>query len=152
MPPQLLPASAAAFEPRASSVHLVLGPKVKPWLTHILKRVAHVKRLGKSVQQHQRCLTETLSSQGHIDTHLDHDTKLTRMRTFDFLINPHFYWLGLPRLLASRSSSPWSPKHSSTCDTTLIFHRRIQNSSIFIPMMMPWLEKVCISRAMRVLV
>lgn len=62
MPPQLLPASAAAFKPRASSVHVVLGPKVEPWVTHILRHVAHVKRLGKSVQEHQRCLTEILSS------------------------------------------------------------------------------------------
>jgi hypothetical protein len=62
MPPQLLPASAAAFKPRASSVHVVLGSKVERWVTDILRHVAHVKRLGKSVQEHQRCLTEILSS------------------------------------------------------------------------------------------
>jgi hypothetical protein len=62
MPPQLLPASAAAFRPRASSVHVVLGSKVERWVTDILRHVAHVKRLGKSVQEHQRCLTEILSS------------------------------------------------------------------------------------------
>jgi hypothetical protein len=45
MPPQLLPASAVAFKPRASSVHVVLGLKVEPWLTHILKSLAHVKHL-----------------------------------------------------------------------------------------------------------
>lgn len=62
MPPQLLPASAAAFAPRASSVNVVLGSKVEPWLTQTLKRINRVKRPLNSVQQHQKCLTETLSS------------------------------------------------------------------------------------------
>ncbi|KKF95400.1 hypothetical protein CFO_g2260 [Ceratocystis platani] len=62
MPPQLLPASAAAFAPRASSVNVVLGSRVEPWLTQTLKRINKVKRPLNSVQQHQRCLTETLSS------------------------------------------------------------------------------------------
>lgn len=62
MPPQLLPASAAAFAPRASSVNVVLGSKVEPWLTQTLKRINRVKRPLNSVPQHQRCLTETLSS------------------------------------------------------------------------------------------
>ena len=62
MPPQLLPASAAAFAPRASSVNVVLGSKVEPWLTQTLKRVNRVKRPLNSVPQHQKCLTETLSS------------------------------------------------------------------------------------------
>ncbi|KAI0128935.1 hypothetical protein BJ170DRAFT_682722 [Xylariales sp. AK1849] len=62
MPPQLLPASAAAFAPRASSVNVVLGSKVEPWLTQTLKRINRVKRPLNSVQQHQRCLTETLSN------------------------------------------------------------------------------------------
>ena len=62
MPPQLLPASAAAFAPRASSVNVVLSSKVEPWLTQTLKRVNRVKRPLNSVPQHQRCLTETLSS------------------------------------------------------------------------------------------
>lgn len=62
MPPQLLPASAAAFAPRASSVNVVLSSKVEPWLTQTLKRINRVKRPLNSVPQHQRCLTETLSN------------------------------------------------------------------------------------------
>ncbi|KAG6012149.1 hypothetical protein E4U41_005387, partial [Claviceps citrina] len=62
MPAQLLPASAAAFAPRASSVNVVLGTRVEPWLTQTLKRVSRVKRPLNSVAQHQRCLAETLSS------------------------------------------------------------------------------------------
>ncbi|KAI1116098.1 hypothetical protein F5Y14DRAFT_86174 [Nemania sp. NC0429] len=68
MPPQLLPASAAAFAPRASSVNVVLGSKVEPWLTQTLKRINRVKRPLNSVPQHQRCLTETLSSSNAIWT------------------------------------------------------------------------------------
>jgi hypothetical protein len=68
MPPQLLPASAAAFAPRASSVNVVLGSKVEPWLTQTLKRVNRVKRPLNSVPQHQKCLTETLSSPNAIWT------------------------------------------------------------------------------------
>ncbi|KAJ4304354.1 hypothetical protein N0V88_001967 [Collariella sp. IMI 366227] len=59
-PPCLL--SAAAFAPRASSVNVVLGSKVEPWLTQTLKRINKIKRPLNSVPQHQRCLTETLSS------------------------------------------------------------------------------------------
>ncbi|KAG5951377.1 hypothetical protein E4U53_003241 [Claviceps sorghi] len=62
MPVQLLPASAAAFAPRASSVNVILGTKVEPWLTQTLKRVNRVKRPLNSVPQHQRCLAEILSS------------------------------------------------------------------------------------------
>ncbi|KAJ8123865.1 hypothetical protein ONZ43_g282 [Nemania bipapillata] len=68
MPPQLLPASAAAFAPRASSVNVVLGSKVEPWLTQTLKRINKVKRPLNSIPQHQRCLTETLSSSNAIWT------------------------------------------------------------------------------------
>ncbi|RWA13850.1 hypothetical protein EKO27_g1236 [Xylaria grammica] len=68
MPPQLLPASAAAFAPRASSVNVVLGSKVESWLTQTLKRINRVKRPLNSVPQHQRCLTETLSSPNAIWT------------------------------------------------------------------------------------
>ncbi|KAK4163457.1 hypothetical protein QBC43DRAFT_65203 [Cladorrhinum sp. PSN259] len=68
MPPQLLPASAAAFAPRASSVNVVLGSKVEPWLTQTLKRINRVKRPLNSIPQHQRCLTETLSSPNAIWT------------------------------------------------------------------------------------
>ena len=60
MPIQLLPASAAAFAPR-STVNVVLSSKVEPWLTQTLKRINRVKRPLNSVQQHTRCLTETLS-------------------------------------------------------------------------------------------
>ena len=68
MPPQLLPASAAAFAPRASSVNVVLSSKVEPWLTQTLKRINRIKRPLNSVPQHQRCLTETLSSANAIWT------------------------------------------------------------------------------------
>lgn len=68
MAPQLLPASAAAFAPRASSVNVVLGSKVEPWLTQTLKRINKIKRPLNSVPQHQRCLTETLSSPNAIWT------------------------------------------------------------------------------------
>ncbi|CEJ89249.1 hypothetical protein VHEMI05103 [[Torrubiella] hemipterigena] len=68
MPVQLLPASAAAFAPRASSVNVVLGSKVEPWLTQTLKRVNRTKRPLNNVSQHQRCLTETLSSTNAIWT------------------------------------------------------------------------------------
>lgn len=68
MPPQLLPASAAAFAPRASSVNIVLGSKVEQWLTQTLKRINRIKRPLNSVAQHHRCLTETLSSTNAIWT------------------------------------------------------------------------------------
>ncbi|KAF4335353.1 hypothetical protein FBEOM_10798 [Fusarium beomiforme] len=68
MPVQLLPASAAAFEPRTSSVNVVLGSKVEPWLTKTLKRINQVKCPLNSVPQHQRCLSETLSSPNAIWT------------------------------------------------------------------------------------
>lgn len=68
MPAQLLPASAAAFAPRASSVNVVLGSKIEPWLTQTLKRINRIKRPLNSVPQHQRCLTETLSSPNAIWT------------------------------------------------------------------------------------
>jgi hypothetical protein len=68
MPSELLPASAAAFAPRASSVNVVLGFKVEPWLTQTLKRISKIKRPLNSVPQHQRCLTETLSSPNAIWT------------------------------------------------------------------------------------
>lgn len=65
MPIQLLPASAAAFAPR-STVNVVLNSKVEPWLTQTLKRINRVKRPLNSVQQHTRCLTETLSGSNAI--------------------------------------------------------------------------------------
>jgi hypothetical protein len=68
MPVQLLPASAAAFAPRASSVNVALGSKVEPWLTQTLKRINRDKRPLNSVLQHQRCLAETLSSPNAIWT------------------------------------------------------------------------------------
>ncbi|PSN67926.1 hypothetical protein BS50DRAFT_572902 [Corynespora cassiicola Philippines] len=65
MPISLLPASAAAFAPR-STVNVVLNSKVEPWLTQTLKRINRVKRPLNSVQQHMRCLTETLSGSNAI--------------------------------------------------------------------------------------
>ncbi|PSK60276.1 hypothetical protein B9Z65_1174 [Elsinoe australis] len=59
MPIQLLPASAAAFAPRAAP-NIVLGTKVEPWLTQTLKRINKVKRVLHNPMQHFRCLTETL--------------------------------------------------------------------------------------------
>lgn len=67
MPTVLLPASAAAFAPRASP-NVVLGSKVEPWLTATLKRVNRVKRPLNNVSQHTKCLTETLSSQSALWT------------------------------------------------------------------------------------
>ncbi|KAL6351801.1 hypothetical protein LRP88_14894 [Fusarium phalaenopsidis] len=81
----LLPASAAPFAPRASSVSVVLGWKVEPWLTKTLKRINREEqrrdnreeqhrdnrvkqRRFNSVPQHQRYLTETLSSPNAIWT------------------------------------------------------------------------------------
>ena len=61
MPVTLLPASAAAFAPRASP-NVVLNSKVEPWLTATLKRINRIKRPLNSVPQHTRCLTETLSA------------------------------------------------------------------------------------------
>ncbi|KAI8710896.1 hypothetical protein NCS52_01518300 [Fusarium sp. LHS14.1] len=58
----LLPASAVAFARRASSVSIVLGSKVKPWLTQTLKRMNQVERPLNSIPQHQRYLPETLPS------------------------------------------------------------------------------------------
>jgi hypothetical protein len=46
----------------------VLGSKVEPWLTQTLKRINKIKRPLNSVPQHQRCLTETLSSPNAIWT------------------------------------------------------------------------------------
>ena len=65
---QLLPATAAAFAPRASSVNVVLGSKIEPWLTQTLKRINRTKRPLNSVLQHQGCLTDTLSSASAIWT------------------------------------------------------------------------------------
>jgi hypothetical protein len=61
MPVTLLPASAAAFAPRASPT-VVLNSRVEPWLTATLKRINRIKRPLNSVSQHYRCLTEILSS------------------------------------------------------------------------------------------
>lgn len=65
MPTALLPASAAAFAPRASPT-VVLNSRVEPWLTVTLKRVNRVKRPLNNVAQHTRCLTEILASQNAI--------------------------------------------------------------------------------------
>lgn len=67
MPTVLLPASAAAFAPRATP-NVVLNTKVDPWLTATLKRINRIKRPLNSVPQHFRCLTETLSSSSAIWT------------------------------------------------------------------------------------
>ncbi|KAI8710307.1 hypothetical protein NCS52_01582900 [Fusarium sp. LHS14.1] len=77
MTPPLLPASAAPFAPRASSVSVVVGSKVEPWLTQTLKRIRQEeqrrqkrvkKRLLNNVLQHQRYLTEIISSPNAIWT------------------------------------------------------------------------------------
>ncbi|KAF5658015.1 hypothetical protein FHETE_10118 [Fusarium heterosporum] len=59
---QLLPATAAPFAPRASSVQVVLGSTVEPWLTKALKRTLTEIRPLNSVKQHKEYLCETLSS------------------------------------------------------------------------------------------
>lgn len=63
----LLPASAAAFAPRAAPT-IVLNSKVESWLTQTLKRINKIKRPLNSVPQHYRCLTETLAGPGAIWT------------------------------------------------------------------------------------
>jgi hypothetical protein len=63
----LLPASAAAFAPRSPPT-VVLSTKAEPWLTAALKRINRIKRPLNSVQQHTRCLTETLASASAIWT------------------------------------------------------------------------------------
>ncbi|RYC81646.1 hypothetical protein BFJ63_vAg15453 [Fusarium oxysporum f. sp. narcissi] len=65
---QLLPASAAPFARRASSVQVVLASKVEPWLTKTLKRIMTEKRPLNSVQQHKEYLCEILSSPNAIWT------------------------------------------------------------------------------------
>ncbi|KAK5653387.1 hypothetical protein OQA88_8872 [Cercophora sp. LCS_1] len=50
------------FMPHASSVTVVPGRKVEPWLTQILERIDRTSRPLNSVPQHQKCLIETLSS------------------------------------------------------------------------------------------
>ncbi|KAF4978363.1 hypothetical protein FZEAL_5238 [Fusarium zealandicum] len=87
MPVQLLPASAAAFAPRASSVNVVLGSKIEPWLTQTLKRINRVKRPLNSVAQHHRCLTETLSSPNAIWTLTS--IMLSKTPETDFRRDPH---------------------------------------------------------------
>jgi len=67
MPVQLLPASAQAFAPRAAP-EIVLNAKVESWLTQTLKRINRVKRPLNSVQQHFKCLTETLGGEAAIWT------------------------------------------------------------------------------------
>ena len=65
MPVQLLPASAQAFAPR-SPPEIVLNSKAELWLTQTLKRINRVKRPLNNVQQHVRCLTETLGGEAAI--------------------------------------------------------------------------------------
>ncbi|KAF4967379.1 hypothetical protein FSARC_5058 [Fusarium sarcochroum] len=60
--PKLLPASAAPFAPRPSSVDVILGSKVEPWLTRTLKPINIPRRPFNSTWQHQQCLAENLSS------------------------------------------------------------------------------------------
>lgn len=67
MPLALLPASAQAFAPRSGPT-IVLGTRVETWLTHALKRINRIKRPLNSVNQHYRCLTETLSGPAAIWT------------------------------------------------------------------------------------
>lgn len=61
MPPALLPASAAAFAPRASPT-IVLDGKAEAWLTQTLKRANRTKRSLSSAQQQHRILLATLSA------------------------------------------------------------------------------------------
>jgi len=67
MPPALLPASAAAFAPRASPT-IVLDGKAEAWLTQTLKRANRTKRSLSSAQQQHRTLLATLSAPSAIWT------------------------------------------------------------------------------------
>ncbi|KAI6342794.1 hypothetical protein MCOR25_011157 [Pyricularia grisea] len=53
--------SAAAQKPQPSSVTVILGSKVEPWLTEILRRIETNEPLD-SVSEHQMCLGKALSS------------------------------------------------------------------------------------------
>ncbi|CCE33687.1 uncharacterized protein CPUR_07613 [Claviceps purpurea 20.1] len=61
MPVRILPASAAAFAPRASFVTVVMD-RVHPWLTRVLRRISSTRRALNNVPQHQKYLSEMLSS------------------------------------------------------------------------------------------
>ncbi|RBR08335.1 uncharacterized protein FIESC28_10281 [Fusarium coffeatum] len=65
---QPLPASDAALSPRPSSVDVVLGSKVEPWLTATLERISRGERSLNSAFQHRTYLSETVSSPGAIWT------------------------------------------------------------------------------------
>ncbi|KAF2226088.1 hypothetical protein BDZ85DRAFT_272644 [Elsinoe ampelina] len=68
MPLQLLPASAAAFAPRAAP-NIVLGTgKIEPWLTQSIKRCLKAKRVLHNPKQHERCLNELLGGENAIWT------------------------------------------------------------------------------------
>lgn len=65
---QLLPAYAAPFSAQPSSIIVVLGSKVEPWLTETLKIIKKPKKPLNSVLQHELFLAETLSSPNAIWT------------------------------------------------------------------------------------
>ncbi|RKF58453.1 hypothetical protein GcC1_182035 [Golovinomyces cichoracearum] len=62
MGPQLLPASAAAFAPRATHVSVVLGSQTEPWLTQLLRRIGREKFSLNTVVKQQKYLSRLLSS------------------------------------------------------------------------------------------
>ncbi|TQS36533.1 hypothetical protein Golomagni_03013 [Golovinomyces magnicellulatus] len=80
MGPQLLPASAAAFAPRATHVSVVLGTRTEPWLTQLLKRIGREKFSLNTVVKQQKYLSGLLSSSTAIWTL----TSLMVPRTPDF--------------------------------------------------------------------
>lgn len=135
MPPQLLPASAAAFAPRASSVNVVLGSKVEPWLTQTLKRINKIKRPLNSVAQHQRCLNETLSSPNALwilaslmmpkapDSELRKDSNPLMEAIFNYqIIHLEAYIVHVDMVLRSEVAYKLTPE---TIETLIEYHKDI---------------------------
>ncbi|TLD03365.1 uncharacterized protein PgNI_12247 [Pyricularia grisea] len=61
MPPNTQLQSVAAFTPQPSSMTVVLGSRIEPWLTESLRRIKPNEPLN-SVAEHQTCLSKVLSS------------------------------------------------------------------------------------------
>ncbi|KAI6625818.1 hypothetical protein MCOR14_009007 [Pyricularia oryzae] len=61
MPPNTQLQSVAAFTPQPSSMTVVLGSRIEPWLTELLRRIKPNEPLN-SVAEHQTCLSKVLSS------------------------------------------------------------------------------------------
>ncbi|TLS20598.1 uncharacterized protein PpBr36_11108 [Pyricularia pennisetigena] len=61
MPPNTQPQFIVAFTPQPSSIIIVFGSRIEPWLTKSLKRIEPNKPLN-SVAEHQTCFSKILLS------------------------------------------------------------------------------------------